>query len=416
MMQDRTPSTGPLNKIRILALENYLAGNHVTWLLGMLGAEIIKIESPEGDVMRKVGAPLKGPAGDRYAGELRLMGNKKSTVINMRLEKGREIFMDLVSKVDVVFTNQKPSSLQKMQISFESLCRRNSKIIYSTLSGFGHDDVVPSGPFGGWPAFDIIAQGLAGVQFRAEGEGDRPGFNGIPIGDTYTATLCALGTLAALHARDQTGEPQRVDVAMHDAMVFTNEQAINIFGLLGKLGVRGRSAMSAPFGSFRTKDGWVNIGIGSDIVWKRYCNAVGRPELGEDPRFKLSADRLERLPELDALVNDWTSKFETAQVTEILLKHLVPSAPVFTIPQVLESEQVLARGMWATIDDPIVGPKKVVGNPIKIKGLNNSSISAPPMLGADTVTVMKDYLRMKDNEIAQLVSDGVLSTISGDSI
>jgi CoA:oxalate CoA-transferase len=203
---------------------------------------------------------------------------------------------------------------------------------------------------------------------------------------------------------------------MHDAMVFTNEQAINIFGLLGKLGVRGRSAMSAPFGSFRTKDGWVNIGIGSDIVWKRYCNAVGRPELGEDPRFKLSADRLERLPELDALVNDWTSKFETAQVTEILLKHLVPSAPVFTIPQVLESEQVLARGMWATIDDPIVGPKKVVGNPIKIKGLNNSSISAPPMLGADTVTVMKDYLRMKDNEIAQLISDGVLSTISGDSI
>jgi len=222
-----------------------------------------------------------------------------------------------------------------------------------------------------------------------------------------------LGTLAALHARDSTGEPQRVDVAMHDAMVFTNEQAINLFGLLGKLGARGRSGMSAPFGSFRTKDGWVNIAIGSDIVWKRYCNAVGRPELGEDQRYRLSADRLERISELDALVGEWTSKYETAQVIEILLKHLVPAAPVFTIPEVVKSEQVAARGMWATVNDPIVGPKKIVNNPIKMKGLDNSQINAPPMLGADTVAIMKEYLQMGDDDIAKLMSEGVLSSGDG---
>jgi CoA:oxalate CoA-transferase len=398
----------PLGNVKILALENYLAGNHATWLLGMLGAEIIKVESVDGDVMRNVGAPLVGVNGVRHSGELRLMGNKRSIVIDLHSAKGQKIFMDLASKVDIVFTNQKPSSLARMNISFDSLCSSNPKIIYSTLTGFGHDDVMPSGPFGAWPAFDIIAQGLGGIQFRAEGEGDRPGLNGLPIGDTYTATLCALGTLAALHARDETGEPQRVDVAMHDAMVFTNEQALNVYSLLGRLGPRGRSTMSAPFGSFRTRDSWVNIAIGSDPVWKRFCRAVGMPELAEDARYKKSAARLERIPELDAIVEGWTAQLTTGEVIDVLLKHTVPAAPVFTIPQVLQSEQVVARGMLAQIDDPIVGMRKVVGNPIKMHGLDTSSLRPPPQLGADTHEVMREYLGMIDSDVEGLISDGIL--------
>jgi CoA:oxalate CoA-transferase len=412
-MMKSVPTRPPLHDVKILALENYLAGNHVTWLLGMLGAEIIKVESVDGDVMRNVGAPIVGENGIRHAGELRLMGNKRSVVINMHSTKGRQIFLDLAAHVDVVFTNQKPSSLKRMNISFEILCEQNPKIIYSTLTGFGHDDVAPSGPCGAWPAFDLIAQGLSGIQFRAEGEGDRPGFNGLPIGDTYTATLCALGTLAALHARDMYDEPQRVDIAMHDAMVFTNEQAINIYALINRLGPRGRSAMSAPFGSFRTTDGWVNIAIGGDPVWKRFCRAVDMPELADDPRYRLSAARLERLHELDAIVEGWTKSQTTNEVVERLLKHLVPAAPVLTVPQVAQSAQVAARGMLAEIDDPIVGKRKVIGNPIKMHGLDGSSIRPPPLHGADTHQVLHEYLGIVGSEVDTLISEGVLGGNQG---
>lgn len=402
--------SGPLVGVRVLSMENFLAGNHATYLMGLLGAEVIKIEQPGvGDALRTIGPFLEGEGGRRSAAELRVMPNKRSITLDMKQPRGQELFMDLVEQVDVFYTNQKPSSLASMGIDFEALQAHNPRIVYTTLSGFGHDDVVPKGPFGGWPAFDIIAQGLAGIQFRAQGEDDRPGYNGLPIGDEGASVLSVLGTVAALYQREQDGQARRVDVAMHDAMVFFNQMAIGTLSLLDRVATRGRSGTSAPYGSFRTADGWVNIGIGGDAIWRRFCTAIGQLDLADDERFRTSADRVGRIPELDRIVEAWTAQRSTDEVVAQLHTERVPCAPVFTIPQVLASPQVEARKMLVTIDDPIAGPRRVVGNPIKMPGIDYEHAAPPPGIGSDTSAVLEELLRLTPEEIQALAADGVVT-------
>jgi CoA:oxalate CoA-transferase len=400
---------GPLTGIRVLSLENFLAGNHETWLLGMLGADIIKVERPiVGDAMRDIGPFLKGPKGSRSAGELRVMPNKRSIAIDMSLPEGRNLFFSLVSSVDVVYSNQKPSSLATMGINFETLKARNPKIVYSTLSGFGHDDVIPSGPFGNWPAYDVIAQGLAGLQFRAEGVGGRPAYNGLPIGDEVTSLISIIGILSALHRRDTTGTAQRVDVAMHDAMVFVNELAIGNLSLLGTIAGRGRSQTSAPYGAFKCLDGWVNIGVGVDDMWRRFCDAIGRKELANDAKYRSSADRVVRQDELNDLVLGWTGSRTVQEIIDILLSFGVVCAPVYDLPQVLESEQVTARHMLVEVDDPIVGKQRVVGNPLKFGGVDDCHMSPPPLRGEHTAEILDECLGLDAVDIKALVDVGAI--------
>ena len=415
----RSPQqSGPLAGVRVLALENYLAGNHVTFMLGMLGAEVIKVEHGAGDTMRNVGPFLRNDEGEkRSAGELRLMVNKRSIVIDLDTPEGHELLMQLVAKVDVFFTNQKPASMKARGIDFDALRERNPRIVYSTLSGFGHDDVVTSGPYGDWVAFDVIAQGLSGVMFRASAEGgqtDKPGYNGLPLGDENTALLTAMGTISALFRRERTGEAQRVDVAMHDAMIFANEQAVNANSLFNIDPRRGRSATSAPYGVFRTTDGWVNIGVGGDPVWRRFCKATGMEHLIDDARFRGSADRVKNCLEIDPIVEAWTCTRSTDDVVRVLHAETVPAAPVYTTPQALKSPQVAARQMLVPVEDPVVGTRHVVGNPIKVTGLDNTHPSPPPRLGADTGAVLGELLGLDSAAIAALAGRGVIA-LAGDS-
>ena len=268
----------PLAGIRVLALENYLAGNHGTFLLSMLGAEIIKVEPPGGDVLRGVGPFIEAHGGRRSSGELRVMGNKRSVILDIRTPEGLAVLMKLVAQSHVVWTNQKPASLKRLGITFESLAAVNPGIVYFTLSGFGHDDLLTSGPLGSLAAFDVIAQGLAGLQFRASGPDGMPGYNGLALGDEVTSLLTVLGTVAALY-RQQAGDPgpQRVDVAMHDSMIYLNELALGLLSVMGVAPPRGRSGTSAPYGAFRSRDGWVNIAVGGDPVWRRFCAAFKTP-------------------------------------------------------------------------------------------------------------------------------------------
>lgn len=404
-------SDGPLAGVTVLGLENFLAGNHSTFLLSLLGADVIKVEHPEHrDTLRSIGPFREKDGRRRAASELRIMGNKRSIALDLQRPEGLEALFRLVRNVDVVYTNQKPESLKRMGITFESLSEQNAAIVYTTLSGFGHDDVVPSGPFGNWPAFDIIAQGLAGLQFRAEGEGDRPGYNGLPLGDEVTSMLAVLGTVSALYRRTVTGEAQRVDVAMHDSMVFANELALGTLSVLGRLSARGRSGTSQPYGSFRTADGWVNIAVGGDAIWRRFCEAIDRPELAHDERFATSGARVARVDELDALVEGWTTGLTTDQVVKQLHTKVVPCAPVYTVPEVLESEQAAAREMFPVIDDPIAGPTPVVGNPIKMTGLTSAAPTPPPDFAADTLDVLTALGGYSPDEVAALVEQGVTVT------
>ena len=402
----------PLEGIRVLALEQYYAGNVGSLVLARFGAEVIKIELPgAGDAMRNIGPQVHNEAGERRnLSELRVMVGKKSVAVDMSKPEGREIILGLVEKCDVVWSNMKPSSLRKLGFTFETLKARRSDIIYTTLSGFGHDDLEPQGPFGDWVAFDIIAQGLAGLQFRVESEVDEPRYNGLALGDQVTALQAALGTVLALYRRDREGGAQRVDVAMHDSMLFLNELSLALTAFTGKPPTRGRSGTSAPYGAYKSADGFVNIAVGGTPVWRRFCVAMERSDLTDDTRFKEARGRVTNGPELEAIVGAWTVQHTTAEIVRRLHERGVPCAPVFTLPQVLDSPQIAPRNMLYTIDDRIAGRQQVLGNPIKMSGVRDAPVGHAPDLGEDSQSVLAELLGLADERITALAEAGVIAT------
>ncbi|CAH1691106.1 Formyl-CoA transferase [Hyphomicrobiales bacterium] len=400
----------PLDGIRVLALEVYYAGNIGSLFLSRFGAEVIKLEPPEtGDVFRSVGPGKTSDGKFRRASELRGMTGKKSISINLRKPEGLEAFWRILPSVDVVWTNMKPSSLLGLGISFDSLKTHNPNIIYSTLSGFGHDDLISSGPFGNWAAFDLIAQGLAGLQYRAEGEDGKPGYNGLALGDFVTAMMLVNGTVMALLRRQREGGgAQRVDVAMHDAMISLNELPLTLTDFTGAPPPRGRSGTSAPYGAYPTKDGFVNIAVGGTPVWRRFCEAIDRPELADDPRYKDSPGRVKHFIELEVIVSEWSGSRTSMEVAEWLHKFGVPAAPVYDMPEVLKSPQVVARNMLVSVNDPILGPQNIVGNPIKMSDIEGGDPGVPPVLGEHTREVLKEFGAYDDAEITELAQAGAI--------
>jgi CoA:oxalate CoA-transferase len=399
----------PLEGIRVLALEQYYAGNIGSLMLARFGAEVTKVEPPDaGDAMRHIGPQTHNADNEnRSLSELRVMCGKKSIAINMATPAGRDLIFKMVSRSDVVWSNMKPSSLTKLGITYDRLKAHKNDIVYTTLSGFGHDDLVPQGPFGNWVAFDIIAQGLAGLQFRVESETDEPRYNGLALGDQVTAIHAALGTVLALYRRARDGKPQRVDIAMHDAMLFLNELSLSLTAFTGKPPSRGRSGTSAPYGAFRSKDGFVNIAVGGTPVWKRFCLAIERPELIDDPRFKEARGRVKNNVELEGIVNEWTRQYTTQEIVRRLHAEEVPGAPVFTLPQVLESQQIAPRNMLLTVDDPIAGATRILGNPLKMSDVPDDPQRPAPMLGEHTKDILVS-IGLDDAAIQDLAKRGVI--------
>jgi len=401
----------PLDGVRVLALEQYYAGNVGSLVLRRFGAEVIKVEMPgTGDAMRHIGPRDQGEGGrKRSLSELRVMLGKKSVAVDMASEAGREIIFRLVAACDVVWSNMKPSSLRKLGFTYEAFKQHNPEIIYTTLSGFGHDDLVPDGPMGDWVAFDIIAQGLAGLQFRVESEIDEPRYNGLALGDQVTALQAVIGTVMALYRRQREGGAQRVDVAMHDTMLFLNELSLSITGWSGKAPTRGRSGTSSPYGAFRSADGFVNIAVGGTPVWRRFAKAMCREDLIDDPRFQEARSRVANNAELEEIVTGWTLQHSTNEIIAILHKEGVPSAPVYTLPQVLESEQIAPRNMFFNVDDAVLGERQVLGNPIKMSDVPDVPLGDAPDLARDTREVFAELLGMDEARIAELAAAGVIS-------
>lgn len=399
--------TGPLDGIRVLALEQFLAGNHMSWLLGMFGAEVIKVERPEGDTLRTVGPFATSGGVRRGFAELRVMTNKKSVALDLGSETGREVFFKLAATADVVWSNFKPSSLAKLGISFDTLTAARRDIIFVTLSGFGHDDVAPAGPFAALPAFDLIAQGMAGLQLRGGRAGDPPSYNGLPLGDEVTSLLCAFGVALALQRRNTAGGPQRVDVAMHDAMVFLNELPLGLASIFNAP-PRGHSGTSAPYGPFRARDGWVNITVGSEPVWRRLCLVMCRPDLVDSAESATAMARVRNRELIEKIVSDWTAERSMDELVALCLEHQVPCAPIFDLDEVLASPQVAARHMLAEYDDPIAGSVRLVGNPIKMNDLaDGTQISPAPLVGVDTRAILRS-IGLSDAELDSLEAQGVV--------
>ncbi|MBI2321476.1 MAG: CoA transferase [Chloroflexi bacterium] len=398
----------PLAGVRVLAIENFVAGPYGSMLLADFGAEVIKVEPPEtGDGYRHVGIIRERDGQHASSGFLRVNRNKRSVALNLQAPEGKDLFRRLARQADVVWENLRPGVMDRLGLGYRVLAEDNPRLVYASVSGFGHTDIYQS-PYTQMPAFDSLAQAMSGIVYRPGREGDPPVFLGFALSDTYSGVLAAFGVVLALQTRAITGRGQHVDVSMYDALLTLNEHAITDYAA-GEPITRGGAPASAPFGLFRVADGYISIGVVGQPIWQRFCAAIERPDLLSDERLRDGADRSRRQEDvLRPIIEAWGATRTRAEAVALLSSAGVPAAPVQTVDDILACPHVRERRMLLRIDDPIFGALDVVGNPIKFSDVPEVTADTPPSLGADTAHLLGSLLGIGDDELARLRAAGIV--------
>jgi crotonobetainyl-CoA:carnitine CoA-transferase CaiB-like acyl-CoA transferase len=392
----------PLEGVRVLDFTAIMAGPYCTLMLADMGAEVIKIENfPEGDGSRRFDPKVNG---ESYCFAV-LNRNKKSVALNMKSERGREIFLKLARDADIVIENYRPGVTRKLGIDYPALKAVNPDIIYASISGFGQ-----TGPYSKKGGFDIIAQGMSGIMTMTGEPGGRPAKVGIAMNDIAAGTTALYSILGAYIKRLKTGEGVYLETSLMEAgLAWTFWEFGAYFGG-GEIPVATgtRHRRSTPYQAYRTRDAYVTVGANNEKLWEAFCTQVlERPELMKDPRF---ASRSARLKNIDAL-QDEIEKVFAAYPTDHWVKKLdaagVPGGPVFNYVQALDNEHSRARNMVVEIDHPKIGRMKTLGNPVKASAELARSRLPAPWLGQHSTEVLK-RLGHSDADIAALFADGVV--------
>jgi formyl-CoA transferase/CoA:oxalate CoA-transferase len=391
----------PLEGIRILDFTRFMSGPFATMLLGDLGADVIKIEPPGGEDTRGWGPPWIGTDSAYFVSVNR---NKRSIIIDLKKAEGLEIVKKLVEKSDVIIENFRPGVAKQLGISYDHLSNINPKLVYCSISGFGQN-----GPYRDKPGYDLVALAMSGLM-SITGEPDRPPVKfGVPIADLTTAMLAALSIIAALLWREKTGKGQYIDMALLDVQVLLlSHQAFNYF-VTGEEPKRMGSSHPniVPYQAFETIDGYIIVAVGSEKLWKQFCNIIERTDLAENPRFKTNADRVVNRDELIKELNTIFRSKSTSFWLEKLEKGGIPVAPILTVGQVLNDEHVKYRGMVFEIQHPEAGMIKMLGTPFKLFATPGRVRYSPPTRGQHTYEILKE-LGYSDNEIFELKSKRVV--------
>ena len=394
---------GPLEGIRVVDLTRILAGPYCTMMLGDMGAEVIKIEHPEGgDDTRGWGPPFLNGVSTYF---ISINRNKKSLTLNLKDERGKELLRDLIRKGDVVVENFRPGALDKLGFSWEEIHRINPAVIFAALSGFGQ-----TGPRRSEPGFDVVIQGEGGIM-SITGEPDGPPSKfGASIADITAGMLAAQGVLLSLYHREKTGVGQMVDVGMLDGQVaLLTYHANNYFGT-GKLPPRrgNKHPSITPYEMYACKDGYFNLGVGNDSLWRRFCDAMGLGDIKEDPKFAINKDRVDNRLELQEILDAFFAEKTVGETLETLRGAGIPCGPINNLAQVLSEPQILAREMVVDVDVPVAGPTKVTGVPIKLSETPGAVRTPPPTLGQHTDEVLESVLGMDEAQRNALREDGVV--------
>lgn len=402
----------PLQGIRVIACEHVLAGPYCTLLLADMGAEVIKIEPPgTGDHARGNPPIVENERGERESGYfISLNRNKKSLTLNLKHPRGREIFLGLIRKADVLVSNFRPGTLAKLGLDDATLRQANPRLIIANISGFGDPKVGGKSPYWQRPCFDIIAQAMGGLMGITGPAGGPPTRVGASIGDIAAGMFAALGVIAALFARERGNAVPQVDVAMVDAVTAILENAIIRCSIAGKSpGPVGNQHPSiAPFDSFACKDGYVVIAGGNERTWQNLCRAMNREDLMNDARFATNADRVTNYPQLKAIIEAWTRERTKAEIIELFVRYDCPVGPVNTVEEVINDPHTLARQMVLELDQPVAGRVKVAGSPVKFSSAAWRAVSPAPLLGQNTGEVLQDLLGMGEQEIQELRMAGIV--------
>jgi len=376
---------GPLSGITIVDLSRILAGPYCTLLLAELGARVIKVEPPQqGDDARQYG-PFKNGKSAYFASVNR---GKESIALDLKSPAGREIFERLLDKADALVENFRPGTMEKLGYGWESLHQRYPRLVYAAASGFGH-----SGPYSHYPAYDMVVQGLGGIMSITGHPGMPLTRVGTSVGDLAGGLYAAVALNAALLHRQRTGEATKVDVALFDCQLALLENAIMRYTTTGEVpGPMGaRHPSITPFEAFSTQDGNLIIAAGNDGLFVKLAHALDRADLAENPLFKTNALRNEHQEALRAEIEGALRGEGTDHWIAVLEKAGVPCGPVNNIAQALAHPQTAARNMLISVEDPVTGPLKLAGNPMKLSGFADPPTRPrAPDLDADRNHILRE--------------------------
>jgi crotonobetainyl-CoA:carnitine CoA-transferase CaiB-like acyl-CoA transferase len=393
----------PLATIRVLDLTRVLSGPYCTMLLGDLGAEVIKVERPgEGDDTRAFAPPFQG---DQAAYFLSINRNKKSITLDMKSERGKEILWRLVDLSDVLVENFRPGAMERLGFGYEAVRARRPAMIYCSISGFGD-----SGPQKDRAGYDVIVQGEAGIMDLTGPRDGPPHKVGASIADLVSGLTAAQGILAALYTAKIDGRGQRVHVSMYEAVAALLTFNASIYFATGNSPRRrgNEHATIVPYETFETSDGWINLGVANDDLWRRFCKAAGTPELVDDQRFASAPDRVRNRDALLPLVRAIFKQRTRDEWLKRLDDGGVPAGAIRTVAEVCDSEVLRARGMIAEMPHSSAGIVKGLKSAIHLSETILDTYDAPPKLGEHTHDVLTELLDYTSEEVAALVNAGIV--------
>jgi len=388
-----------LDDITVVDLSTFVTGGFCSLMLANQGADVVKIERPKvGDDIRHSGPPFIDGASPYY---WTINYDKRSVELDLKKEEGLEVCYDLVESADVILQNFRPGTADRLGIGYDELSDRNDSLIYCDISAFGN-----TGPWSERPGYDLLVQGMSGIMSVTGEEDGDPAKVGLPQTDLITGMWAAFGIINALYRREQTGEGEYVELGMLDATLpWLTKQAGKVFAGEEPCRMGTKDPVLAPYQTFETADGYLNIACLNQKLWQGFCEAIDRSDLAEDDRFATNADRVEQMDALEAELAETLSTRTTSEWMDILVEAGIPAGPVQTVEEAISSEQIEERGMISHIDD---GDREipVIEHPLNFGSANSGFDAAPPDLGEHTDAVLQE-LGYDQGQLERLRENGV---------
>lgn len=389
--------------VKVLDLTQHLSGPYCTMILGDLGADVIKLEKPQdGDDQRKLGPFINGES----APFMIINRNKKSMTLNLKLEQGRKLFLELAKTVDVIVENFRPGIVQSLGIDYETVRQINPGVVYCSISGYGQ-----TGPASKKGGFDIMAQGMTGMMDMNSVPGQRPTKIPISLHDIGAGLTSLYAILSAYIHKLKTGVGQYIDVSLVESgLALTVAEAAAYFanGVVPKVAGT-RNHLSAPYQAYRTRDGYVLVGAGNQKLWEKFCKeVVCQPEWVDDPKLGSASERIRHADDLETLIEGVLMQRETHHWLNAMEKAGIPGGPINSYDQALHDPHFLARDMVVEVAHPKAGSMKTIGIPAKMSETPGQIRFPAPTLGQHTKEILTRCLTLSDEDIEGLRSDHVI--------